>query len=94
MKTFELLSIIGSIVTVGIEFGTVIVVGRQQIVTTLRTEIRSEMHSLRRELRADIRALKTALEQRQARTKGLLEGPRDAITTRRPRDPLAQNEAT
>ena len=56
MKTFELLTIIGSIDAVGIAL--------------------------------------TAVEQRQARTEGLLEGLRDAITARGLQNPPAHNDAT
>ena len=55
MKTFELLTIIGSIDAVGIAL--------------------------------------TAVEQRQARTEGLVEGLRDAITTRGHQDPQPRNDA-
>ena len=88
MKTFELPSIIGSIAAVGIALGA-IVVGS---VSDLRTEMRTEMQSLRTEVRADIRAVEarlSAVEQRQARTEGLLEGLRDAITARSAQDPRA-----
>ena len=88
MKTFELLSIIGSIAAVGIALGA-IVIGSN---ANLRTEMRTEMHGLRTEMRADIRAVETrlsAVEQRQARTEGLLEGLRDAITARGLQDPPA-----
>ena len=58
----------------------------------LRQETRSEIRTLRTEVRADItgvrgdiRALEVrlaAVERRQAKTEGLLEGLRDAITGR------------
>ena len=89
MKTFEMLSIIGSIAAVGIALG-VIVIGS---VSDLRTEVRTEMQSLRTEVRADIRAVEarlSAVEQRQAKTEGLLEGLRDAITARSAQDPRAR----
>ena len=72
MKTFELLSIIGSIVAVGVALGAVVI---------------GSNAGLRSELRVDIRALESrlsAVERRQARTEGLLEGLRDAITARSP----------
>ena len=84
MKTFELLSIIGSIAAVGIALGAVVIGSN--------ANLRTEMHSLRTEMRADIRAVETrlsAVEQRQARTEGLLEGLRDAITARGLQDPPA-----
>lgn len=84
MKTFEMPSIIGSIAAVGIALG-VIVVGSV-------SDLRTEMQSLRTEVRADIRAVEarlSAVEQRQARTEGLLEGLRDAITARSAQDPRA-----
>ena len=77
MKTFELLSIIGSIAAVGIALGAVVI---------------GSNANLRTEMRADIRAVETrlsAVEQRQARTEGLLEGLRDAITERGLQNPPA-----
>ena len=64
---------------------------------TLRTEVNTEMQALRTEVRVDIRALEhrlAAVEQRQARTEGLLEGLRDAIMAAKPQDPPAQKEST
>lgn len=100
MKTFELLTIIGTIAAVGIALGAVIIGSN----ANLRTEMRAEMHTLRTEVRADladmrsdIRSLETrlsAVEQRQARTEGLLEGLRDAIAAQGRREPDAENEAT
>ena len=52
---------------------------------------------LRTEVRADIRALEhrlAAVERRQARTEGLLEGLRDAITARSGNTPPARQEST
>ena len=118
MKRFELLSIIGSIVAVGITLVAVVVGSiaglRTEVRTdiaevrtemqTLRTEVstemqilRTEMQALRTEVRADIRALEhrlAAVERRQARTEGLLEGLRNAITARRGEDPPARKEST
>ena len=89
MKTFELLSIIGSIAAVGIALGAVVIGSNANLHTdmrtemqNLRTEMRTEIYSLRTDVRSDIRSLETrlsAVEQRQARTEGLLEGLRDAI---------------
>ena len=100
MKTFELLTIIGTIAAVGIAFGAVVIGSN----ANLRTEMRAEMHTLRTEVRADltdmrrdIRSLEarlSAVEQRQARTEGLLEGLRDAIAAQGRREPDAENEAT
>ena len=74
VKTFELLSIIGSIVAVGVALGAVVIGSNANLRTELRsemhglrTELRSEMHGLRTEIRADIRALDSrfsALESR------------------------------
>ena len=104
MKTYELSSIIGSIVAVGIALGAVVIGSnanlRSELRTemhSLRTELRTEMHGLRTELRADISALDhrlSAVEQRQARTEGLLEGLRDAITARSLQDLPARKEPT
>ena len=93
MKTFELLSIIGSIVAVGIALGAVVIGSN----ANLRTELRTQMHGLRTELRAEVGALEhrlSAVEQRQTRTEGLLEALRDAIVARSPRDPPPRNEPT
>ena len=99
MKTFELLSIIGSIVAVGIALGAVVIGSNANLhaelrtdMQTLRTEVGTEMQTLRTEVRTDIRALETrlaAVERRQTRTEGLLEGLRDAITAQRGQDPPA-----
>ena len=82
MKPFELLSIIGSIAAVGIALAAVVI---------------GSNANLRAEVRADIRAVETrlsAVEQRQARTEGLIEGLRDAVTDRSLEDPPARNEPT
>ena len=53
--------------------------------------------NLRAEMRTDIRAVESrlsAVEQRQARTEGLLEGLRDAITARNRKSPPPRNEPT
>ena len=118
MKRFELLSIIGSIVAVGITLVAVVVGSIAGLRTEVRTDIaevrtemqtlraevntemqilRTEMQALRTEVRADIRALEhrlAAVERRQARTEGLLEVLRDAITARRGEDPPAREEST
>ena len=93
MKTFELLSIIGSIAAVGIALGAVIIGSN----ANLHEEMRAEMQDFRMEVRSDIRSLETrllAVEQRQARAEGLLEGLRDAIAARASRDPHEENEST
>ena len=118
MRRFELLSIIGSMVAVGITLGAVVIGSIAGLRTEVRTDIaevrtemqtlraevntemqilRTEMQALRTEVRADIRALEhrlAAVERRQARTEGLLEGLRDAITARRREDPPAREEST
>ena len=77
MKRFELLSIIGSVVAVGITFGVVVLGSVANLRAEVRTDIagvRTEMQSLRTEVRADIRALEhrfVAMERRQARTEGV-----------------------
>ena len=64
----------------------------------LRAEVNTEMQTLRTEVRTDIRALEhrlAAVERRQARTEGLLEGLRDAITAQgRQEPPPAWKEST
>ena len=93
MKTFELLTIIGSIAAVGIALGAVVIGSN----ANLRTELRTEMQSFRAEVRGDIRSLETrlsAVEQRQAKTEGLLEGLRDAIAAQGRREPDGDKEAT
>ena len=104
MKTFELLSIIGSVVAVGITLGAVIVASNANLhaelraeMQELRAEVRTEVQELRAEVRTDIRALESrllAVEQRLARTEGLLEGLRDAVTAHGTREPVGQEEAT
>ena len=111
MKTFELLTIIGTIAAVGIALGAVVIGSNANLHTemraemqSLRTEMRTEVHTLGTEvhadltdMRSDIRSLETrlsAVEQRQARTEGLLEGLRDAIIAHARRDPHGENEAT
>ena len=81
MKTFELLSIIGSIAAVGIALAAVVI---------------GSNANLRTELRADIRAVElrlSAVEQRQARTEGLVQGLRDAINAHAHQDPSPPNDA-
>ena len=133
MKRYELLSIIGTIVAVGIALGAVVIGSIASLRTEVRTdiadvrtemqtlraevntemqalraevntemqalraEVNSEMRTLRTEVRADIRALEhrlAAVEQRQARTEGLLEGLRDAITAQGGEAPPARKEST
>ena len=74
MKRFELLSIIGSMVAVGITLGAVV----RTDIADMRTDIRALEHRL------------AGVERRQARTEGLLEGLRDAITAQRGQDPPAR----
>ena len=93
MKTFELLSIIGSIAAVGIALGAVVIASN----ANLHAELRAEMQEFRTEVRGDIRSVETrlsAVEQRQERTEGLLEGLRDAIAAQGRREPDEENEAT
>ena len=81
MKTFELLTIIGSIAAVGIALAAVVI---------------GSNANLRTELRADIRAVEvrlSAVEQRQARTEGLVEGLRDAVAALRRQDPPHRSDA-
>ena len=73
-------------------------------VQTLGNELRSgmrdphvELRSDVSELRRDVRALESrlsAVEQRQARTEGLLEGLRDAFLSHRAQELPVPNEAT
>ena len=81
MKTFELLSIIGSIAAVGIALAAVVI---------------GSIADLRTEMRADIRAVEvrlSAVEQRQARTEGLVEGLRDAIDAHSHQEPSPPSDA-
>ena len=78
METFELWSIIGSIVAVGIALGAVVIGGN----TNLRTELRAGIRALESRL--------SAVEQRQARAEGLLVGLRDVMTARDIPSPAAQ----
>ena len=88
MKTFELLSIIGSVVAVGITLGAVVVGSN----ANLRAEVRTDIRALESRLSSVEQRLST-LEQRQARAEGLLEGLRDAIVAHGPQDPGRKNEA-
>ena len=100
MKTFELLSIIGSIAAVGIALGAVIIGSNANLHAEMRTEmqnLRTEMRADLSDMRSDIRSLETRLssvEQRQARTEGLLEGLRDAIAAQGRSEPDREKEAT
>ena len=104
MKTFELLTIIGSIAAVGIALGAVVIGSNANLHAELRAEmqeyraeVRTEMREFRAEVRGDIRSLEirlSAVEQRQARTEGLLEGLRDAIAAQGRREPDGDKEAT
>lgn len=88
MKTFELLSIIGSIAAVGIALAAVVIGSN--------ANLRAEMHGHLTEMRADIRAVEVrllAVEQRQARLEGLLEGLRDAFLTHSHQDSPPPNNA-
>ena len=80
MKTFELLSIIGSIVAVGITLGAVVIGSNANLHAELRTEmqalraeVNTEMQALRAEVNTEIQILRTevradirALERRLA----------------------------
>ena len=93
MKTFELLSIIGSIAAVGIALGAVVIGSN----ANLHADMRAEMQDFRTEVRSDIRSLETrlsAVERRQARTEGLLEGLRDAIAAQARPEPDREKEAS
>ena len=66
MKRFELLSIIGSVVGVGIALGAVIVGSNANLhvelrteMQELRTEVRTEMQELRAEVRTEMQELRT-----------------------------------
>ena len=78
MKTFELLSIIGSIAAVGIALAAVVIGSN----ANLRTDIRAVEVRL-----SAVENRLSAVEQRQARTEGLVEGLRDAILTHSHRNP-------
>ena len=88
MKTFELLSIIGSIAAVGVALGA-IVIGSN---ASLRTELRTDIRAVEVRLSAVENRL-SAVEQRQARTEGLVEGLRDAIINHSHRNPPPRNDA-
>ena len=95
MKTFELLSIIGSIAAVGIALAAVVIGSN--------ANLRTEIHGHLTEIRTDIRAVEvrlsavenrlSAVEQHQARTEGLVEGLRDAINTHSHQGPSPGNDA-
>ena len=88
MKTFELLSIIGSIAAVGVALGAIVIASN----ANLRTEMRADIRAVEVRLAAVENRL-AAVEQRQARTEGLVEGLRDAINTHSHQDPSPRNDA-
>ena len=77
MKTFEWLSIVGSMVAVGVALGAVVVGSN----ANLRTELRADIRALESRL-STVESRLSTVEQRQARAEGLLEGLRDAIAAR------------
>ena len=69
MKRYELLSIIGTILVVGIALGTVMITSNANLrteVQTLRTEVNTEMQTLRTEVRADITDVRTEMQTLRA----------------------------
>jgi len=88
MKTFELLSIIGSIAAVGIALAAVVISSN----ANLRAELRTDIRAVEVRLSAVEHRL-SAVEQRQAKTEGLVEGLRDAILTHRHQDSPSRNDA-
>ena len=91
MSTFELLSIIGSIVATGVALGAVVIAGN----ANLRAELLARIGALETRLstlETRFSALETrlsAVEQRLARVEGLVEVLRDAVLAcgfRKPRD--------
>lgn len=87
MKTFELLSIIGSIAAVGIALAAVVIGSN----ANLRTELRADIRAVEVRLSAVENRL-SAVEQRQARTEGLVEGLRDAINTHSHKEPSPRSD--
>ena len=87
MKTFELLSILGSIAAVGIALAAVVIGSN----ASLRTEMRADIRAVEVRLSAVENRL-SAVEQRQAGTEGLVEGLRDAITAHSLQDAPASAE--
>ena len=84
MKTFELLSIIGSIAAVGIALAAVVIGSN----ANLRMEIRAVEHRL-----FAVENRLSAVEQRQAKTEGLVQGLRDAINAHTHQDPSPPSDA-
>ena len=89
MKTYELLSIIGSIAAVGITLAAVVIGSN----ANLRTEMHADIRAVEIRL-SGVENRLSAVEQRQARTEGLVEGLRDAITARGLQDLPAPKEPT
>ena len=95
--------VVGSIAGLRTEVRTDIADVRTEM-QALRAEVNTEMRILRAEVRTDIAGVRTdiralehrlaAVERRQARTEGLLEGLRDAITARNGEAPPAREEST
>ena len=85
----------------GIALGAVVIGSNANLQAELRTEMQvlrtgmqGEMQALRTEVRTEIRSLEirlAAVERRQARTEGLLEGLRDAIAAQRLGEPRTQD---
>ena len=88
MKTFELLSIIGSIAAVGIALAAVVIGSN----ANLRTELRVDIRAVEIRLSAVENRL-SAVERRQARTEGLVEGLRDAVNTHSRQEPSPRSDA-
>ena len=88
MKTFELLSIIGSIAAVGIALAAVVIGSN----ANLRTELRADIRAVEIRLSAVENRL-SAVEQRQARTEGLVEGLRDSVNTHSHQEPSPRSDA-
>ena len=81
MKTFELLSIIGSVVAVGITLGAVIVGSN----ANLHAELRTEMQELRAEVRAEMQVLRaevhTEMQELRAEVRAEIQVLRAKVRT-------------
>ncbi|MCY4551975.1 MAG: hypothetical protein OXC28_26880 [Defluviicoccus sp.] len=79
MPTADLLTILGSMLAIGVALAGLILATQRSM--------RAEIGELRREVREDIQNLHneiSSLRERMAKLEGLLEGLREAITARQP----------
>ena len=89
MKTLELLGIIGSVVTVGIALGAVIIGSNDNLHAELRTEmqelraeVRTEVQELRAEVRTEVRELRADVHTEVQELRTEVSADMDALEMR------------